>query len=100
MHALCTSDDSAALELASARSGVSVVPGAEGGLEVSADTDALDAYVIALGRAGIAVRMLEHRERSLESLFLELTGHAAHVDALAPASYDTPERPRASASVS
>jgi hypothetical protein len=41
---------------------------------VSADIAALDAYVIALGRAGIAVRVLERRVRSLESLFLELTG--------------------------
>ena len=46
----------------------------EGGLEVAGDTDALDAYTIALGQAGIALRSLERRTRSLESLFLELTG--------------------------
>ena len=36
--------------------------------------DALDAYVIALGRAGVAIRRLEHRGRTLEWLFLQLTG--------------------------
>ena len=46
----------------------------EGGLEVAGDTEALDAYSIALGQAGIALRSLERRTRSLESLFLELTG--------------------------
>ena len=76
VHALRTSDDRAALDLAARRPGVKVVPAADGGLEVSADIDALDAYVIALGRAGVAVRALERRARSLESLFLELTGHA------------------------
>jgi ABC-2 type transport system ATP-binding protein len=100
MHALRTSDDSAALDVASERRGLRVVTSAGGGLEVSADTEALDAYVIALGRAGIAIRTLEHRARSLESLFLELTEHAGHVDAIAPASYDASDCRRASASVS
>jgi ABC-2 type transport system ATP-binding protein len=75
MHALRTSDDSGALGMAAARRGVRVVPGAESGLEVTGELEALDAYVIALGNAGIAVRSLEHRARSLESLFLELTNH-------------------------
>ncbi len=74
VHALHTSNDSAALELASWQPGVRVTSGTDGALEVSADIEALDGYVIALGRAGIAVRVLERRERSLESLFLELTG--------------------------
>jgi hypothetical protein len=46
------------------------------GLEVAGDGDALDAFTIALGQAGIALRSLERRTRSLESLFLELTGGA------------------------
>jgi ABC-2 type transport system ATP-binding protein len=41
-----------------------------------ANPDALDAYVIALGRAGVAVRALGSRTASLESLFLDLTGRA------------------------
>jgi ABC-2 type transport system ATP-binding protein len=76
VHALRTNDDSAALALGCQRPGIKVTMAADGGLHVSADADALDAYVIALGRAGIAVRVLERRTRSLESLFLELTGHA------------------------
>ena len=71
-----TSNNRVARDLASWHPGVKVSPAADGGLEVSADTAALDAYVIALGFAGVAVRGLEHRARSLESLFLELTGHA------------------------
>jgi ABC-2 type transport system ATP-binding protein len=73
-HALRTSDDAAALALASGRAGLQVSQGADGGLDVSASTDALDAYVIALAHAGVAVRVLEHRAPSFESLFLELTG--------------------------
>jgi ABC-2 type transport system ATP-binding protein len=75
VHLLRTSDDGAALHIASGRTGVRVASTTERALEVSADVDALDGYVIALGNAGIAVRSLERRVRSLESLFLELTGH-------------------------
>ncbi|HJZ76087.1 MAG TPA: ABC transporter ATP-binding protein [Vicinamibacterales bacterium] len=73
MHALRTSDDAAAFALASQSPRVKVEQVAGGGVTVSADIDALDAYVISLGRANIAVRSLECRARSLESLFLELT---------------------------
>jgi ABC-2 type transport system ATP-binding protein len=73
VHYLHTSNDDAALDLARYRPGVEARRGADGGLEVSAEIDALDAYVIALGQAGVAVRSLEKRTRSLESLFLELT---------------------------
>src|SRR5262245_12729766 len=72
VHAMQTSDDEAAFRLAAAQPGVGVTRVPEG-LEVRADSDALDACVIALGRAGVAVRALEHRVRSLESLFLDLT---------------------------
>jgi ABC-2 type transport system ATP-binding protein len=73
VHVLHTSDDGAALGLADGLLGVRVAGSTDGGLEVTASVGALDTYVIALGRAGIAVRMLEQRARSLESLFLELT---------------------------
>jgi ABC-2 type transport system ATP-binding protein len=84
LHTLQTSDDRMAQELASRRPGVkaAIASVAEDGLEVSADVEALDAYVIALGRAGIAVRALERRSRSLESLFLELTERSRVGDAL------------------
>jgi ABC-2 type transport system ATP-binding protein len=75
LHVLHTSDNLAAHELGSARHGLKVRPAsaADGGLEVGGDTDALDAFTIALGQAGIALRSLERRARSLESLFIELT---------------------------
>jgi ABC-2 type transport system ATP-binding protein len=74
-HVLHTSDNGAALALADGLLGVRAgfAGTTDGGLEVTASVGALDTYVIALGRAGIAVRMLEPRGRSLESLFLELT---------------------------
>jgi ABC-2 type transport system ATP-binding protein len=72
-YALHTSDDRAAHAVASRSPGIRVVPSAGVGLDVSADVDALDAFVIALGHAGIAIRGLERRRRSLESLFFELT---------------------------
>jgi ABC-2 type transport system ATP-binding protein len=92
VHAMRTSDDLAALMVATGRPGVKVKAACDGdgGLEVSADVSALDAYVIALGRAGVAVRVLERRARSLESLFLELTGHADR-RAVAPVSSDARE---------
>ena len=76
VHLLRTSDDDAAMSLASNRTVLAVGRTTEGGLEVSAGHEALDAYIIELGRAGVAVRLLVRRERSLESLFLDLT--AAH----------------------
>src|SRR5262245_38351087 len=96
VHALHTSNDAAALDLAFHRPGIKVMRAADGGLEVSAGIEALDAYIIALGCAGVAVRALERRARSLESMFLELTGHGGaaktpmansrdeHSDTLAP----------------
>jgi hypothetical protein len=55
------------------RPGLRVAPETGGGLDVWSDVEALDAYVIALGFAGIAVRSLKRRDNGLESLFLELT---------------------------
>ena len=94
IHLLQTSNDGAALDIAFQRRGVTVSRALDGGLEVAAEIDALDGYVIALGHAGVAVRALERRARSLESLFLELTGRGT-VDAVpAPAAYE-PDRPAA-----
>ena len=71
---LHTSDDALALTVGSSRSGLTVIPLDGGALDVSGSLDALDAYMIALGRAGVAVRHLESRSRSLESVFFALTG--------------------------
>jgi ABC-2 type transport system ATP-binding protein len=76
-HRLQTSDDQEAYAMASAYPGMVVMAPAEGGLDLSAALETVDRFVIALGRAGIAVRTLERRERSLESLFLELTETAS-----------------------
>ena len=74
MQALQTSNDRAALQLALQQPDVTATPARDGaGLDVSGDAAALDAYVIALGQAGIAVRALERRASPLESLFLQLT---------------------------
>jgi ABC-2 type transport system ATP-binding protein len=73
-YVLQTSDDRAASALATEWRNVTASPHLQGaGLAVTADPAHLDEYVIALGRAGIAVRGLASRARSLESLFLQLT---------------------------
>ena len=72
IHAFETSDDRAARALASDHSGIHVTA-ADGGLAATGTLDAIDGYIIALGRAGIAVRRLERRASSLEDAFLRLT---------------------------
>ena len=69
-HALRTSDDEWALRIAATADGVRAERGEDGALSVFAEERALDRYVIALGCNGIAVRQLERRARTLESLFL------------------------------
>ena len=71
-----TSDNAAAVGLAKDIGGVRVVPGTspDAGLEIVAAREAADRYVIALGREGIAVRLLRPRERSLATVFLQMMG--------------------------
>jgi ABC-2 type transport system ATP-binding protein len=76
-HRVWTSDDRRAMEVAAAQPGVSVVPDPEGWLTVAADRDSLDAFVVGLGRTGVAVRRLEMLMTALESMFFELTGTRA-----------------------
>lgn len=75
VFALSTSDDEAAMAVALRRQGLNVSRCADGtsGLDVIAARESLDAYVVALGQAGVAVRLLQPRERSLETMFLRLT---------------------------
>src|SRR4051794_23123462 len=70
---LSTSDDERALALAGSRPGLRVEARA-GGLVVSAGDATLDAYVLALGGAGVAVRRLELVADPLEAMFFALTG--------------------------
>jgi hypothetical protein len=69
---LRTSDDTRALGMAARVRGVRVQAGVDS-LIVRAAAEALDQYVIALGCGGVAVRGLERRARSLETLFEDLT---------------------------
>jgi len=84
VHTLHTSNDRAAIGLALHRPDLEIVRAEGTGLEVAAGVEALDAYVIALGRAGIAVRALECRPRSLESLFFHITGDGDVAEAAPP----------------
>ncbi|MGW7005616.1 ABC transporter ATP-binding protein [Streptomyces sp. NPDC054933] len=72
-HHLATSDDASAAVVATGQPGVEVAGHPDGGLAVRAKPDQLDAYVLALGRRGIAVRALRLESTPLESLFLTLT---------------------------
>jgi ABC-2 type transport system ATP-binding protein len=100
VHTLHSSDDLAAFNLAMNWPGLKVrmASNPDDGLELSAETDRLDAYVIALGRAGVAVRALERRARSLESLFLEITGHPGPEEAREPSAEQGEARATAAAS--
>jgi len=70
---LFTSDDIGSLALAAGQRGLRAEASADGGLKLEADEPALDAYVLALGAAGVAVRRLELAVSSLESMFFTLT---------------------------
>src|SRR5215831_8559230 len=74
-HVIMTSDDETAFTLVGQMDGVGAAraAGDEPGLEITGAREAIDAYVMALGRAGIAVRLLRPLERSLERVFLRLT---------------------------
>jgi ABC-2 type transport system ATP-binding protein len=67
---LSTSDDERALSLAGS---LDVQPHPSGSLLVVGTTSELDAYVVALGREGVAVRELVSEGLPLEQAFLELT---------------------------
>jgi ABC-2 type transport system ATP-binding protein len=74
-YRILTSDDARALEIAAGQIGVRAGPSASGGLIIEADGVTLDPYVLALGRAGVAVRRLELQASALESMFFALTDH-------------------------
>jgi ABC-2 type transport system ATP-binding protein len=66
-----TSDNARAEAMAPAA--LRILPHPDGGLDVGAQRHDLDAYVISLGRAGIAVRSLSLETTPLEALFFGLT---------------------------
>lgn len=69
-----TSDDASALAIASPLSKLKAAGHDDGGMVVHAAQDEMDAYVLALGAAGVAVRGLELDATPLEALFFQLTG--------------------------
>lgn len=77
-HRMHTSDDARALALSAAgpasRPHLRVEPRESGGLQIAADEEALDAFVLELGASGVAVRSLELEIKPLEAMFFALTG--------------------------
>ncbi len=72
-YVLSTSDDERALELAERTPGLRARRTSEAELEIELREQELDAYVLALGRDGVAIRRLEPRVSPLESMFFALT---------------------------
>ena len=71
-----TSDDREARVIAGRTAGVRVTEllSHESGIAIAGTRDAVDRFAIALGQAGVAVRELRPRERSLATVFLQMTG--------------------------
>lgn len=73
-YRLETSDDRTALGLGASFPAVDLRQVPEGGLVLSAGSDALDAFVLALAAEGVAVRQLDEVRSSVEAMFRVLTG--------------------------
>ena len=74
-----TSDDAAALAAAAPLTAVKAAAHDDGGLVVHAAQAEMDAYVLALAGAAVAIRGLELDRTPLEALFFQLTGGPAGV---------------------
>ncbi|MGA2012818.1 MAG: ATP-binding cassette domain-containing protein [Solirubrobacteraceae bacterium] len=83
-YRLVTSDDGEALRLAHAGHDVRAARSPQGGLVLAAGDRQLDAYVLALGEARVAIRRLELRTGSLESMFFALTAGGESEPAVSP----------------
>jgi ABC-2 type transport system ATP-binding protein len=79
-YRLRTVDDTAALAMAAGREEIVVEPYNGGGLTVRAQVTDLDAYVVDLAGAGIAVRELHQSVSPLEQMFFTLTESALPPD--------------------
>jgi ABC-2 type transport system ATP-binding protein len=82
-YALVTNDDGLALEIATTAPGIRAGRSPRGELAVAVQPGSLDAFVLALGDARVAVRRLELLVTPLESMFFALTGDTA-VEQLEP----------------
>jgi ABC-2 type transport system ATP-binding protein len=76
VHGFVTSDDGAARAIAGRMPDVRVVEEVSHapGLAVAGTREAIDRFAIALGQAGVAIREARPRERSLATVFLQMTG--------------------------
>ncbi len=72
-YAMRTSDDQLALQIAGGHPAMQVVTSSDGALWVTAGDAQLDAYVVELGRAGVAIRQLQALVRGLEAMYFSLT---------------------------
>jgi ABC-2 type transport system ATP-binding protein len=72
-YALATSRPDEAVALLAEQPGISALERVDGEVRLQAETAALEAATVALGRAGIGVTSLVPRVASLEDLFFELT---------------------------
>jgi ABC-2 type transport system ATP-binding protein len=83
-YALQTSDDEQALRIAADRIGVRAGRSARGELALAAHEGCLDAFVLALGDARVAIRRLDLLVSPLEATFFALTSDGAPLDELEP----------------
>jgi ABC-2 type transport system ATP-binding protein len=72
-YRMVTSDDARALAIAREEPGVQAELARSGALTVTVQDDALDRFVLALGRSDVAIRRLELPVSALESMFFTLT---------------------------
>lgn len=84
---LVTSDDDAAFALAAQHHEVRAQLSARGGISLTARPESIDAYVLALGDARVAIRRLELRVSPLESMFFALNTDDSAVEQLEPEEY-------------
>jgi ABC-2 type transport system ATP-binding protein len=73
-YALKTSDDERALAIAAEHRGLRATRSPGGLVALTAQQEPLDQFVLALARAGVAVRRLELRSSPLEAMFFALAG--------------------------
>ncbi len=73
---LTTSDDRAAATIGARSPGLLVGADHRGGLRIVAGREPLDAYVVELGRTGVAIRALAEDVTALEALFFSLSESA------------------------
>jgi ABC-2 type transport system ATP-binding protein len=83
-YALVTSDDEQALRIAADQVGVRAGRSRQGELALAVHEGYLDAFVLALGDARVAIRRLDLLVSPLEAMFFALTSDGAPLDELEP----------------